>query len=89
MKHLLLFTVLLSLNVQAQSQEKQACRFDLIGPATLPDSILEKEPMTLKECRTRIQTLLKMNTDSYNKALLRFGSDPKWTVIELKDSKED
>lgn len=80
-------SLFITLSFSAFGQEKGKCRYDLVGPRTMPDAILEREPVTREECHKRAIKLLKLNSDSYDKVLIRHGEEKNPTVIELKDVK--
>lgn len=77
-----LLSILLSMNVFGAQSLKGKCLYDLVGPQTLPDSILEPHPLTVKECTERARRLLKLNSDSYNKAVIKHSLKERPFVIE-------
>lgn len=83
MKLFILFS-LLTTPLFAQT-EKGLCRYDLVGPATLPDSILESRPMSVEECSKTAYELLEQNKENYNKVLVKNFKTGKYTILELKD----
>lgn len=84
MMKLFLLLTLITTSVFAKS-DKGPCRFDLVGPATLPDSIMESKPMNVQECSQAAYKLLEQNKEHYNKALVKNFKTGTITIVELKD----
>lgn len=86
MKILILFIFLFP-TIAFSSLERGPCRYDLVGPETLPDSIIERKSYTHDECVEKARSLLDLNRESYNKALIKNFLTGKWIVIETKSKK--
>lgn len=86
MKLTLFFFITFSQMAFAQDDLK-ICRFDLVGPETLHDSIILPSPMTKKKCRKEALNLLQKNLEYYNSVILKDIESGKIEVLTVKDLK--
>jgi len=70
MKTSLSLALFLLIHSAAEAQSLVPCRFDLVGPKTYSDSVLERQFMTPEACEKRAAEVLRANAPTYELALI-------------------
>jgi hypothetical protein len=68
--------------------DKGKCRFDLIGPETLPEGVIKPDPLTVNECVDSAIELLEKNKDHFDKAIVKHSLLKEMKVVTLKKTKK-